>query len=157
MTATICLALSSVGVVIAVITASRGHVRAGLRWFALALVPAGLYLTGLITVFSAIGHTLANWASHLVFDQKVWVGIILLGGAVLLLLGTGVRRRSRRAVPGSAPARATKSGASAGAALPATKQSAARQPDAAKGGSADPTADLGDFSDIEEILKRRGI
>lgn len=150
MTAIICMALSALGVVIAVTTASRGRMRAGLRWLAVALVPTGLYLTGLITVFRTIGTTLANWGSHLVFDPKVWVGVVMLCATVLLLLATGVRfgrGRRRGKEQGQAPARGgrpgTPPGRPTGAALPA------------KGDA--PTADLGDFSDVEEILKRRGI
>ncbi|MEY9873394.1 hypothetical protein ABH931_002876 [Streptacidiphilus sp. MAP12-33] len=150
MTAIICMALSALGVVIAVLTASRGRMRAGLRWLAVALVPTGLYLTGLVTVFRNIGTTLANWATHLVFDPKVWVGVAMLCGTVLILLSTGVRfgRGRRRGkeqgqVPAKGGAPSAPPGRPAGAALPAK-------------GSA-PTADLGDFSDVEEILKRRGI
>ncbi|WP_052442376.1 hypothetical protein [Streptacidiphilus neutrinimicus] len=149
MTAIICMALSALGVVIAVLTALRGRRRAALRWLAVALVPTGLYLTGLIPVFHTIGTTLAHWATHLVFDPRVWVGIAMLGGTVLLLLATGVRfgRGGGGKEKGEVPARGGKptapSGRPAGAALPAKKDA--------------PTADLGDFSDVEEILKRRGI
>ncbi|WP_051944297.1 hypothetical protein [Streptacidiphilus rugosus] len=147
MTAIICMALSALGVVIAVLAAVRGRRRAALRWLALALVPTGLYLTGLITVFHTIGSALAHWATHLVFDPRVWVGVSMLGAAVLILLATGVRRRRRQSggqVAGRpAPAAAAPGRAAApGAPLPAKSA---------------PTADLGDFSDIEEILKKRGI
>jgi hypothetical protein len=149
MTAIICMALSALGIVIAVMTAARGRMRAGLRWFAVALVPAGLYLTGLITVFRNIGTTLGHWGSHLVFDPKVWVGVVMLCVTVLLLLATGIRsgRRRRGKEQGQVPARGGKPSAPPGrpaeAALPAK--------------SDPPTADLSDFSDVEEILKRRGI
>ncbi|SEM57384.1 hypothetical protein [Streptacidiphilus jiangxiensis] len=149
MTATICMALSAIGIVIAVLTASRGRTRAALRWLAVALVPTGLYLTGLITVFHTIGSTLVHWATHLVFDPKVWVGVAMLAATVLILLGTGVRfgRGKRRGkeqgqVPAGGGKPSAPPGRPAGAALPA---------------KSNPTADLGDFSDVEEILKRRGI
>jgi hypothetical protein len=150
MTAIICMALSALGVVIAALTAVRGRKRAALRWLAVALVPTGLYLTGLIPVFHTIGTTLAHWATHLVFDPRVWVGIAMLGATVLLLLATGVRSgrsRGRGKEQGQVPARGGKPGTPpgrpAGAALPAKSEQ--------------PTVDLGDFSDVEEILKRRGI
>ncbi|MEZ0068744.1 hypothetical protein ABIA32_004778 [Streptacidiphilus sp. MAP12-20] len=151
MTAIICMALSALGVVIAVLTAVRGRVRAGLRWLAVALVPTGLYLTGLITVFRTIGSTLARWATHLVFDPRVWVGLAMLGAAFLILFATGLRRGKRqsrtevpsRPTPAAAPSRST------GPALPAKAE-----PTTGKAGAA---ADLGDFSDIEQILKKRGI
>jgi hypothetical protein len=155
MTAIICMALSALGVVIAVLTAARGRVRAALRVLALALVPTGLYLTGLTSVFRTIGTTLAHWGSHLVFDPKVWVGVALLGATVLLLLATGIRAgrgRGRRGEQGRAVPAGT-GGVGRGAAAPAGRQAGGALP----GRSGAPTADPGDFSDIEEILKRRGI
>ncbi len=139
MTAIVCLALSAAAVVIAVLRGTRGRVRSALRWVAAALVPTGLYLTGLITVFDRIGHALGDWAAHLVFDPRVWTGVVMLGAAALLLLATGVRRG--RAVKRGAQAPEAKGGGTVPA-VTAKKQS---------------TDDLGDFSDIEDILKRRGI
>ncbi|MEY9942562.1 hypothetical protein [Streptacidiphilus sp. MAP5-3] len=163
MTGIICMALSAVGVVLAVLTASRGRFRAGIRWLAVALVPTGLWLTGLITVFRQIGHSLASWATHLVFDPRVWIGVVMLGVAVVVLFSTGVRLRRGRgkgtsqgngtsvAAKQPAPAATTGRPAGAGQALPA---SSSGKP-GTSGGSGG--TDLGDFSDIEEILKRRGI
>ena len=152
MTAIVCMALSAAGVVIAVLSGLRGRVRSAFRWLAVALVPTGLYLTGLITVFRRIGSALSSWATHLVFDPKVWTGVAMLGAAVLVLLATGFGRSRRSAEP--KPVKAAK---------------AAKQPKAAQGASSVPAVtarparqksaadDLGDFSDVEEILKRRGI
>ncbi|MEZ0089787.1 hypothetical protein [Streptacidiphilus sp. EB129] len=148
MTAIVCMALSGAGLVIALLAALRGRFRTALRLTALALVPAGLYLTGLIPVFSHIGHILGTWGSHLVFDPRVWTGVGLLGAAVLLLLATGFRRRSRAGTaPAAAPSRPT------GTALAPTTPAGR----AAPGAPAKKPDDLGDFSDIEDILKRRGI
>lgn len=149
MTAIVCMALSAAGLVVAVLRGSRGRFRSALRWAAVALVPTGLYLTGLITVFDRIGHALGSWATHLVFDPRVWTGVIMLGAALLVLLATGVGRR----------------GADSAAPRPAKAAKPGRQPKAAPGGGSVPavaakkqsTDDLGDFSDIEDILKRRGI
>ena len=153
MTAIVCMALSAAGVVIAVLRGTKGRFRSALRWFGVALVPVGLYLTGLITVFDRIGHALGDWAAHLVFDPRVWTGVVMLGAAVLVLLATGLgRRRSAE-------------GATGKAAKPGKETAPGRQPAAVKGGGSVPAVtakkqsadDLGDFSDIEEILKRRGI
>jgi hypothetical protein len=152
MTGIICMALSAVGVVLAVLTARRGRARAGVRWLAVALIPTGLWLTGLITVFRQIGHALASWATHLVFDPRVWVGVVMLGVAVVLLFSTGVRlRRGKGTDQKKAPGKAQ------GTSSVPAKPSAQALPAKGKQSGASAGADLGDFSDIEEILKRRGI
>jgi hypothetical protein len=152
MTAIVCMALSAAALVIAILAAVGGRFRRALRWLGVALVPTGLYLTGLITVFDRIGRALGDWGAHLVFDPKVWTGVGMLGAGVLILLlttlfrGSGSPKAAKAAKPvkegGSRPA------ASPGATLPAvtakSKQQAA-------------VDDLGDFSDVEEILKRRGL
>ncbi|WP_042404584.1 hypothetical protein [Streptacidiphilus carbonis] len=147
MTAIVCMALSAAGVVIAVLAGVRGRIRSAFRWLGVALVPVGLYLTGLITVFRRIGTALSNWATHLVFDPKVWTGLAMLGAAVLLLLATGIGRRSRE--PGPVKASKQPKAAKGGSSAPAVTAKPAGQKSAAD--------DLGDFSDVEEILKRRGI
>jgi NO-binding membrane sensor protein with MHYT domain len=101
LTETVCMALSVAGLAIALLTAWRRRFRAALRWAAVALIPTGLWLTGLITVFRKIGQAIGTWAAHLVFDPKVWVGVVLLAVAVAVLMLTGVRRHrpSRQHVP----------------------------------------------------------
>jgi hypothetical protein len=149
MTAIVCMALSAAGLVIALLTAVRRRIRAAFRWTALALVPTGLYLTGLIPVFDRIGRSLGSWATHLVFDPRVWTGLGLLGLSVLILLATGLGRGRRSAKAATGPARPAASARPAGAALSPAPAPSAHQ----KSGAADP----GDFSDVEEILKRRGL
>jgi hypothetical protein len=156
MTTIVCMALSAAALVIAILSAVGGRFRGALRWAALAMIPAGLYLTGLITVFDRIGHTFGDWGAHLVFDPKVWTGVGMLGAGVLVLLLTTLVRGSGassgsakqpRAAKASRPAAAT-----GGSTLPAVT---AKQPKQTKQQSA--ADDLGDFSDVEEILKRRGL
>jgi hypothetical protein len=149
MTAIVCMALSAAGVVIAVLAGLRGRVRSAFRWLAVALVPTGLYLTGLITVFRRIGSALSSWATHLVFDPRVWTGLGMLGAALLVLLATGLGR-SRR----SGESKPVKAGKQPKAARGASSVPAVTAGPAGRKSAAD---DLGDFSDVEEILKRRGI
>ncbi|MBF9068630.1 hypothetical protein [Streptacidiphilus fuscans] len=157
MTGIICMALSAVGVVLAVLTATRGRFRSGIRWLAVALIPTGLWLTGLITVFRQIGHSLASWATHLVFDPRVWVGVVMLGMAVVLLFSTGWRlRRGKAKGTGASSVAAKQSAPAATAGRPAGGNQALPAKSSGKSGASTGT-DLGDFSDIEEILKRRGI
>lgn len=150
MTAIVCMGLSAAGVVIALLAGVRGRIRSAFRWLGVALVPVGLYLTGLITVFRRIGSALSSWATHLVFDPKVWTGLAMLGAAVLLLLATGIGRSGRRSREPE-PVKASKQpkAAQGGSSVPAVTARPAAQKSAAD--------DLSDFSDVEEILKRRGI
>lgn len=164
MTAIVCLALSAAALVLAVLAATRGRVRTALRWVAVALVPTGLYLTGLITVFSRIGHAIADWAANLVFDPRVWTGVVLLGGAVVLALLTGIgRRRTPKAASGSTAVATLPGAAGTSGQLPAAtsgpapaKASGKASGKPGKAGKQDDDG-LGDFADVEEILKRRGL
>jgi hypothetical protein len=172
MTAIVCLALSAAAVVVAVLAVTKSRYRRALRWAAFALVPTGLYLTGLITVFSRIGHAIGDWAADLVFDPRVWTGICMLVGAVALALLTGLgRRRSAKSVdradgatavpgPGRSAAVTAGSPAAQAPARPSAKAPvSARAPAKAQGkASGKKSKDgLDDFADIEEILKRRGL
>ncbi|MET9615754.1 hypothetical protein [Kitasatospora indigofera] len=157
LTAAVAFTLTAAGVAVAGLTAYRRRYLAATRWFAVALLPAGLYLTGLFPVARTIGGEIADWATQLVFDPRVWIGIALLALSAALLLGS--RRVARRRLKAAAPASGA---AGAGPARPAV--TGARPP---AGGSAKApgrpeqaaSADdgLGDFADIEEILRKRGI
>ena len=154
MTATVCLLLSVVFLVLAVLAGVRRRGRGAVRWFALALVPAGLYLTGLVTMFRKVGSAIGSWASHLVLDPRVWTGFVMLAAAVLLLLATGLlrRRSARGSESSSGGGRTVTSRPSRAAVAPAAKGNV---PTTGRGNGGSARED--DFSDIEEILKRRGI
>ncbi|MFF1905757.1 hypothetical protein [Kitasatospora sp. NPDC058218] len=167
LTAAVSFVLTAGGVAVAGLRAYRRRFLSATRWFAVALVPAGLYLTGLFPVARTIGSEFADWATKLVFDPRVWTGIVLLAVSAALLLATRWVGR-RRAVDGAgsgpaaaapAPGRASVTGAppAPGVAAPkaATPESAAPKRAAPKAGKRDDG--LGDFEDIEEILRRRGI
>ena len=151
LTGAVAFALTAAGLVIAGLRAYRRRALSAVRWFAVALLPAGLYLTGLFPVARTIGGEIADWATKLVFDPRVWAGLVLLAVSAALLLGT--RRAARRQLGDAAPGASAKPGAPARpavagrAAQPARKARPAEQPDDG----------LGDFSDIEEILRKRGI
>ncbi|PYC76343.1 hypothetical protein C7C46_23010 [Streptomyces tateyamensis] len=151
LTATVCYGLSGLALLLAAFQGFRRRGRSAVRWLGLALLPAGLYLTGLVPVGRTIGHELAHWARELVLDPRVWTGIGLLAGGVLLLLLSGLGR-SKAAPPAPKQQRP--------AAQPGAAQPGLAQPGAApKAVAPAPPAgnDLGDFSDIEDILRKRGI
>ncbi len=148
----VCFLLTAGGLALAGVHGYRRRWRRATRWAAAALLPAGLYLTGLVTVGSTIGHAVGDWAVKLVFDPGVWVGVGLLGLAALLLLLSRLGSGSggpEEVAGGPQPGRAQ---APAAPARPAVAPARPAQPTRAKAGE-----DLGDFSDIEEILRKRGI
>jgi hypothetical protein len=147
---TVCAALSVVFLLAAVVAGRRRRPRAAMRWFGVALLPVGIWLAGLVTAARRIGEAIASWAAHVVFDPRVWAGVILIGVGILVLLASGLRRRggdeSGKAVPSSPPPPAAAPGTRAKA-VPAKSGRT-------KGGAAEQDDDL---KEIEEILKRRGI
>ncbi|MFE7531627.1 hypothetical protein ACFU7Y_38880 [Kitasatospora sp. NPDC057542] len=152
LSAAISFILTAGGVAFAGLRAYRRRFLSATRWFAVALLPAGLYLTGLFPLASTIGREFADWAGKLVLDPRVWTGIALLGvSAVLLVTTRWVGRRGSAVVEG-APERPAAAG-------PAPERPAvAATPKAPKKPAAGKREDgLGDFADIEEILRKRGI
>jgi hypothetical protein len=52
-------------------------------------VPVGLDLAGFVRMGRKVGDAFGHWAVNLVFDPLVWVGMIMLGVAVLLYIVSG--------------------------------------------------------------------
>lgn len=152
LTAAISFLLTAGGVAVAGLRAWRRRFRSATRWFAVALLPAGLYLTGLFPLASTIGREFADWATRLVFDPRVWTGLVLLGVSAALLLAT--RWTGRRGAVESSPERPAAAGAAAERPAVTQAPKAAKAPGKQAGKGDD---GLGDFSDIEEILRKRGI
>lgn len=113
----------------------------GIRGIALALLPAAAWLTGTLEMFTEIATSVSHWASRLVLSPRVWVGIGAAGLATLLFLVSRVvdARRPRARVGGGRTR-----GAVTGGATPAP-------------GAAKPAAAGDEFSEIEELLRRKGI
>jgi hypothetical protein len=105
---------------------------AGLRGAGLTLVPAAAWLTGTLEMFTEIGGSVADWATHLVLSPVVWLGVILAGVSGVLFVVSGVLR-SRQL----------------GSAEPAGELKA-------PGRKAQPPVD-DEMAEIEAILRKRGI
>ena len=123
-----------------------------MRGLALTLLPAAAWLTGTLQMFTRIGDAISDWAIHLAFSPKVWLGVILAGMSVALFFLSGFLRD--RGIGGGTPKR--KDAAQAGGkadpqpkALPRAKQ--------ASGPLAGSATDDDLDDEIAEILKRRGI
>ena len=123
-----------------------------MRGLALTLLPAAAWLTGTLQMFTRIADAVSDWAVHLAFSPKVWLGVILAALSVGLFflsgflrdrgIGGGARRAGPKA-PTSAPKAASKS---APKALPQAQQQTG------------PLAGDDDLdAEIAAILKRRGI
>ncbi len=117
-----------------------------LRGLALTLLPGAAWLTGTLRMFTRIGEAISDWAVHLAFSPKVWLGVILAGMSLALFLVSGFLRE--RGIGGGTPrAKAAKGKADP---QPKALPEAKKQP-----GSPLAEADLDD--EIAAILKRRGI
>ena len=121
----------------------------GLRGAGMAMLPAAAYLTGTLEMFTEIGSSITDWATHLVFSPKVWVGVVLAGLAALCLFIAGVlRERGRGRAEVSAP---KKRGSKQ---LDRAEES--RAVERGRHAKGEPAID-DDLSEIEAILKKRGI
>jgi hypothetical protein len=143
----LCAGLTAVGVALSYLAFRRRGLTAGLRATAWSLLPLAAYLTGVLRTLWNVGSALVGFATGLVFSPQVWAGIVLAGVSVLLFFVSGGLR-------GRALSRArTAGGAEPGKKADAGRPAAAPRP--VEQGSKPTPAD--DFSDIEDILKRRGI
>lgn len=123
----------------------RGAV-SGLRALGFTLLPAAAWLTGTMEMVTEIAASITDWATSLVLSPTTWAGIGLAGLSLVLILTSGVLRdralgRTRDARPPRAP------GGKTSGQLPKS------------GGTlpSGPASGADDMSDIEALLKKRGI
>ncbi|MFF5112486.1 cellulose synthase [Streptosporangium sp. NPDC000509] len=171
----LCAGVTGVGLVLSFLLMRRRGAAAGLRAVAWSLLPIAAYLTGALPTVWRIGTAIGGFLTGLVFNPVVWSGVAVTGLSVLLFLVSGFMRgrRLKAAASGASPAssasatgaptrsEAVTSGApgATAATQPLPKRTPAPSPVSRAAGSkpaAKPAAD-DDFSDIEDILKRRGI
>ena len=117
-----------------------------MRGLAFTLLPAAAWLTGTLQMFSRIADAVTDWAVHLAFSPKVWLGVILAGMSVALFFLSGFLRDrgARRRHP--APYRRLRR-------QPSPSHAPCRRPSSRPG----PLDDDGLDDEIAAILKRRGI
>src|SRR5436309_1503535 len=98
----ICLALTAAGLIAAWGRWRRKSPRAGVRMLAWAVLPMAFYLTGLADLVERISSAFVKFGASFVFSPKTWLGVVLAGVALLLLLVSGglpsVSRRKAKAV-----------------------------------------------------------
>ncbi|MFB9677214.1 cellulose synthase [Streptosporangium vulgare] len=177
----ICAGVTGVGLVLSVLLMRRRGAAAGLRAAAWSLLPVAAFLTGALPTLWNIGTAVVTFVANLVLNPTVWAGVGVAGLSALLFLVSGFLRGrrlraaassgaspapvasapaagQRRAVPQGTPGSTGTPGATA-VTQPLPKRTPAPSPVSRTAGSkpaAKPAAD-DDFSDIEDILKRRGI
>jgi hypothetical protein len=150
----IAVGLTALGVLLTWTVGRRRGAAAVLRGLAWSLVPIALYLTGTIEALWRMGTALVNWVTGFVFDIQAWAGVAVAGLAFLLFVISGFMRARTGGSSGRKSRKqesAGRSGTPAVADRPTQPQLPAAQKQA---GASDETED---FSDIEEILRRRGI
>lgn len=162
----LCAGVTGVGLVLSFLLMRRRGAAAGLRAAAWSLLPVAAFLTGALPTVWRIGTAITGFFAGLVFNPVVWAGVAVTGLSALLFLVSGFlrgRRLRAAASPQASPASVT--AASGGRDRPvAPAATAVTQPlpkRASESASvsrptAKPAAD-DDFSDVEDILKRRGI
>ncbi|MFD5761954.1 hypothetical protein ACFWIZ_44115 [Streptomyces sp. NPDC127044] len=144
---TVCSAVSAAGLGIAAVTAYRKRFLSAARIAAYSLVPVGLVMTGVV-----------GWLADTAFSPTAWAGFGVLGVSWLLFMTTraverrgGGTRKERKAAARAAQREAVAPAASAPSLSQGSRPAARPATTPRATGSGD------DFSDIEAILKKRGI
>ncbi|MDA0645024.1 cellulose synthase [Nonomuraea ferruginea] len=155
----LCIGLTAAGLVLSFLAFRRRGAASGLRMLAWALLPLAAYLTDALRAIWTIGSTAVGFVANLVFNPVVWSGVAVAGLSVVLFVVSGVLRgRKLRKAESGAPA-AAEAPAKPSAKPSAQAPAAGRPQAAAKPAVENKKASKGDddFSDIEDLLRRRGI
>lgn len=148
----LCGGLAIAGLVLAYMLFRRRGVGSGLRATAWALLPVAAYLTGALSALWTIGATVVGFVTNLVFNPMVWAGVAVAGLSVVLFVVSGVLRgrKLRKADAGKPAGQPAAKQTGQGAAQEQTRPQPKPAVEQKKSGD-------DDFSDIEELLRRRGI
>jgi hypothetical protein len=138
------LTLTAIGAAWTWFAFRRRGVAAGLRGAAFTLLPPAAFLTGTLEMFTEIGGSVADWATHLVFSPVVWLGIVLAGVSTVLFVVSGAIRARQGGDAEQRP------GISSSTSAPSAGQLKA------SGRKGEPVLD-DDMAEIEAILRKRGI
>lgn len=116
----------------------RRGIASGLRAAGFTLLPLAAYLTQTLEMVAEIGAAIGDWATSLVFNPFVWLGFVIGGVAVVLLVVSGMLRAREVGAgpPTSAPELTARGGSRPG--RPAM-------------------AEDDDMAEIEALLRKRGI
>lgn len=156
----VCIAITVVLVIAAVLFVLRGAHGRAVQSVGLAALPMAVYLSGLAQMVIDAARALYQWATNLMFGPMLYTGLGLFGaGVVLWLIGGWMARRAaaRRAVAKATgtPAVTGAKGENSTKTPPKTTSAPTAKP---AGKPAAKPAGAGDeFDEIEAILRSRGI
>jgi hypothetical protein len=142
----LCGGLTGLGLVASWFGFRRRGFAAGLRGVAWSLLPLAAYLTGAIEMIWKMGVAVSVFATSFIFSPRVWAGLAVTAFAALAFVVSGLLRRGRPA-KGDKPQAAK--GGKPGTAIEGRPAKAAKRAASA--------ADDDDFSEVEKILRNRGI
>lgn len=153
----VCISLATLGFVVAIVLWLRGRRGRALQAVGFAALPVGLYLTGLLGLVVDAIAALGGWAAGLVFNPVVWTGVVLLGTAVVLwVIGGMIARRTRARRPAGTGAGGTEVRDRGKDTASALRRGGRGTGGTSASGGRTASGD-GEFDDIEELLRRRGI
>lgn len=136
--AALTLSLTVLGGIWTWLSFRRRGAASGLRALGFTLLPLAAYLTKTLQMFTHIADAVTSWATHLVFSPVVWLGVVLGGVGITLIVVSGTMRSRQLG--------RTEAGSSHE--LPASRTPARGAPAI----GTDP-----EMAEIEAILRKRGI
>ena len=146
-------------VIVTALAWKRAQVKTVFWWIGLTLVPMAIYLAGLGGAAEGAARTLYGWWNALEFTPMEWVGLVLGGLSVLLMLGSRLipseSAKDRRELA-KAERQAAKAERGKPASIAPRTSAAAPQPQPQPGTAAAPGTD-NEFDEISELLRKRGI
>jgi hypothetical protein len=146
--------LTLLGVLVAVLSFRRGRRGRLLQGLAVALLPAALYLTGLLGLVWDAVVAVVRWAGSNVFDLGAWIGFGLLAVCVVLWVVGGIVARRSPSAKELRAARAEKAAAKGQGQVVAAPSV---RPGKAPATKSQPAPQDDDMAEIEALLKSRGI
>lgn len=152
----LCAGVTIAGLVLSFLAFRRRGAASGIRVAAWALLPVAAYLTGALQALWTVGTTVVGFVTGLVFNPSVWIGVAVAGLSAVLFVVSGVMRGRKLRLAGGRKKTASDTPAQQAVKPSANKPAVAGKPQPA---AAAPKQGKGDddFSDIEDLLKRRGI
>ncbi|MGB0100973.1 MAG: hypothetical protein WBP61_11910 [Nocardioides sp.] len=135
--AALTLSLSVLGGIWTWFSFRRRGLVSGMRALGFTMLPLAAYLTQTLQMFTEIGNAVADWAAHLVFSPVVWLGVVIGGVGITLVVASGMLRTRQLA-------RASTDGASPALSPPAKRGAPAIDTDP-------------EMAEIEALLRKRGI